>query len=472
MSHPIEVILIGAGQRGHEAYGQYILDHPNQFRLVAVAEPNTQRRAATAAAHNIPAERQYASWDTLLGESRGARAAIIATQDQQHTAPTVAALQAGYDVLLEKPMANRRDACVQLVQAAENTGRLLQIGHVLRYTPTIRRMRALLSAGTLGDIVTIEHHEYVSFWHMAHSYVRGNWRHSAETSPMILAKCCHDFDLLQWLLGRECIRLSSFGSLQQFRRERAPAGVPERCTDGCPVGDTCPYNAVNIYLELEPLLRELASVSAPEFRLLARLALTRPGSAALRVLSLLIPRLRYLTEYHSWPRSVISPEPGQAALRQALETGPYGRCVYHCDNDVVDNQVVALEFEGGISATLTMQGHSHREGRFMRWQGTRATLFVRLNMFSSELEVHDHRTRKVSRYRNWHRPGDGHGGGDTGLMEAFEQAIRGENSQHLTTARDALESHLLAFAAEEARLSGKVVDMRAYRETAWNATRL
>ena len=428
----IDAIVIGAGSRG-QTYAGYALTYPDRLRVVAVAEPLPDRRERLAAAHAIPAARQFASWEDLLARPPMARAAIITTSDHLHTAPALAALEAGYDVLLEKPMAPRLDECVQLVQAAERTGRVLQICHVLRYTPFFRTVREIVQSGRLGQVVTVEQRENVAFWHMAHSFVRGNWRNSQESSPMILAKCCHDLDILHWVLDSRPKTLSSVGSLMHFRAENAPAGAPMRCTDGCPAQETCPFYAPDIYIEQTPLARAMGA--SPWI----------------------------IRDYAGWPRSVVSPDVSREALRRALETGPYGRCVYHCDNDVVDHQVVSMQFESGASVTLTMHGHSHLEGRTLRIDGARATL---LGAFSHEawIEVHDHLTGAVERV-TFDPYAGGHGGGDSGLMADFIAAMEGSKPA-LTSARVSLESHLMAFAAEEARLNATVVDMGEYRQRA------
>ncbi|HYN87969.1 MAG TPA: Gfo/Idh/MocA family oxidoreductase [Ardenticatenaceae bacterium] len=414
----ITAVLAGAGQRGHYSYGPYALDRPDELRFVAVAEPNPVRRARFAAAHAIPPERQFASWEELLARGQIANACFNMTQDQSHHPSTVAALAAGYDVLLEKPMATRLADNVELVQAAERAGRLLQVCHVLRYTPFWSTLHEIIASGRLGEIITVEHRENVVYWHMAHSFVRGHWRNVAASSPMILAKCCHDFDLLCWNMGRPVRRLHSFGTLIHFRPEKAPPGATERCTDPCPAGDICPFDARRIYLD---------------------------------------------RERGQWPISAISEDHSFDGRLHALQTGPYGRCVYKCDNDVVDHQTVNMEFEGGASVVLVMHGHSHEEGRTLRYDGSRATLRGSFT-HRGEIEIHDHLTNR------WERipidPGiGGHGGGDFGVVRAFLRALRGEE-RAMTTAREALESHLLAFAAEESRLNGRVVDMDDFRRRA------
>lgn len=457
MSNPLTAILIGAGQRGADSYGPYALRHPEQLRFVAVAEPITERRQLFAAQHHLSAQSLYESWEPLLALPKFADAALICTQDQQHTAPTLAALAAGYDVLLEKPMATTLEECVQLVHAAEQAGRQLHICHVMRYTPHAQKLREVLQSGVLGEVVNVSHRENVSYWHMAHSYVRGNWSNRERSAPMILAKCCHDLDILTWWLERRCEQLSSTGSLLHFRPQNAPAGAPLRCTDGCPAAESCPYYAPRVYLELAPLWQSLAE-TASGFNRLAVQAYQRYPQLV-QALSPLYPPLRTLSHYRGWPLTVLAADPTPENILEALRHGPYGRCVYHCDNDVVDRQAVLMQFEGGLPVTLTMQGHSHIEYRTTRIEGTRATLLAEFGYGGSWIEVRQHHPNRHIRYNTSAPPEHGHGGGDEALMAAFVRSLSGESSQALTLARQSLESHRMAFAAEQARLEGRVVKM-------------
>ncbi len=461
MNKPIQAILIGAGQRGMHSYAPYALQHPGEIQFVAVAEPDSGRRARFAALHNIPAEYQFESWEPLLAKPQLGQAALICTQDQQHTAPALAALQAGYDVLLEKPMATTLAECQQLVKSAEATGRQLHICHVLRFTQHFAQLRAVIQSGVLGQIVNVSHRENVAWWHMAHSYVRGHWRNTAESSPMILAKCCHDLDILIWLLDDRCESLSSVGGLLHFRPENAPTGAPQRCLDGCPAAQTCPYFAPAIYVDHIPLWRGLASSASGFERWAVQAQLRAPD--LVRTLSKAAPVLRQLSDYRGWPSSVVVEDATPENLLAALRTGPYGRCVYHCDNDVVDHQVVAMQFEGGPSVTLTMHGHSHEEGRYTLIEGSRARLIAEFKMGGSWIEVNEHASDRKTRL-DTHTTASGHGGGDMGLMAGFVRALRTkDDSAALTSGRRSLESHLMAFAAEEARLKQTVVRMESYR---------
>ncbi len=436
MSQPLELVLIGAGQRGAYAYASYALEHPDEVRIVAVAEPDPERRARVANQHDIDDEHCFSSWENLIAKGQLGQGAIVTTQDQMHVEPAVAALEAGYHVLLEKPMAHTLEGCVKLVQTAERTQRTLQICHVLRYSPFWKRLHEVLESGRLGDLITVEHRENVAYWHMAHSFVRGNWRNERLSSPMILAKCCHDLDILVWNLNKPVKRLSSIGSLLHYRAETVGPEIPLRCTDHCPIEKTCAFSAIGIYLEYRhnPTMIE--------------------NAAALGI---------DLNAPHVWPYTVLSEDVSYAGRLQALQTGPYGRCVYRCDNDVVDQQMVSMELEGGASVMLVMHGHSDEEHRSMRYDGTRATLRARFGR-RSEITVHEH-GGKIESIPIDDPNESGHGGGDHGLVADFLRMLRGE-SEALTSARVALESHLLAFAAEEARHNGTVVNMADFRARA------
>ncbi|MEW6716954.1 MAG: Gfo/Idh/MocA family oxidoreductase [Chloroflexota bacterium] len=462
MSEPVRAVLVGAGQRGGDVYGAYALQNSQKIRFIAVAEPISERRDRFAAQHSIPPENRFTTWETLLEKPKLGQAALICTQDQLHTAPTIAALRAGYDVLLEKPMATTEEECRQLVAIAQEHGRQLHVCHVLRYTPHFQKLQQIVQSGVLGDLVTVAHRENVSWWHMAHSYVRGNWASVSQSCPMILAKCCHDFDILLWVLGKQCERLSSEGSRIHFRRENAPPGAPEYCLDGCPVEDSCAYYAPFIYIDLLPLWRGVRDSSKGMVRLATKAQTRSP--ALVKTFSKVIPTLRQISGYDGWPNSVVAVPPTKENLMVALRRGPYGRCVYHCANDVVDHQVVLMRFEGGLSVTLTMQGHSHWECRETRIQGSRAELRAFLGHGGSWIDVHEHRSDLSSHYDTSAPVGDGHGGGDFALMDAFVDSLSGERAVGLTAAHESLESHLMAFAAEQARLEGGVVTMSAFRQ--------
>lgn len=410
--------LIGAGQRGMDCYARYALKFPHEVEFVAVAEARPERRKKFQQQHGLADSACYSDWRDLLAQPEVADAVMVCTQDQMHYEPAMAALQAGYHVLLEKPMSPDPRECLEMGECAKEQGRIFSICHVLRYTNFFTTIKQLLEQGEIGQLISIQHNENVAYWHYAHSYVRGNWRNSQLSSPMILAKSCHDMDILLWLAGADCLNISSLGTLTHFKAANAPAGAPERCLDGCPVADTCLYYA---------------------------------------------PR-HYLIEGERWPASIISDDHSMAARYQALLEGPYGRCVYHCDNNVVDHQVVNLEFANEVTAVFTMCAFTEKCERTIKLMGTRGE--IRGAMEKGEIEVLDFATKASKIITLASGEGvTGHGGGDFGLMRDFVRLVQQDGRQVGRTSADiAVQSHLMAFAAEEARLSKQVISLAAFRQ--------
>ncbi|MCY9695731.1 Gfo/Idh/MocA family protein [Paenibacillus alginolyticus] len=411
----ITIALIGAGQRGVNYMG-YALEHPDELQVVAVAEPNQQRSQKFKLQHGLSDEMCFESWEDLLTGPQLADAVLICTQDNMHYEPTMKALEAGYHVLLEKPMSPDPQECIRMGERSEQYGRVFSICHVLRYTDFFGTIKRLLNEGTIGQLMSIVHNEKVAYWHQAHSFVRGNWRKTAESSPMILAKSCHDMDIILWLAGADCTNVSSFGSLSHFKKENAPEGAPQRCLDGCPVSDQCLYYAPKVYL----------------------------------------------TDDIEWPTSAISDDPSLEARTKALQEGPYGRCVYHCDNDVVDHQVVNLEFANEVTAAFTMSAFTNDCSRTLKLMGTKGE--IRAAMEKNEIEVIDFETGTTKQI-SLENPGGhiGHGGGDFGLIRDFVKLVQqGGQGNGLTSAAQSVQSHLMAFAAERSRVDRRVVNMRDF----------
>lgn len=415
----ITAVLVGAGQRGANAYAKYAIDHPQEIRFVAVAEPNPEKRENFRQKHGIEENMCFSSWEELLNEKRLADTALICTQDRMHFEPTLRALEIGYHVLLEKPMAVAPEHCIEMGEYAKKHQRIFSICHVLRFTSFFSTIKKLLDEGRIGRLISIQHNENTSFWHQAHSYVRGNWRNSDLASPMILAKSCHDMDILLWLAGSDCVKISSFGSLTHFKSECAPPGAPERCLDGCPAGDECMYNAAKLYL----------------------------------------------TENTDWPTSVISVETSMEARIKALEEGPYGRCVYRCDNNVVDHQVVNMEFANEVTAVFTMCAFTNDNNRTIKLMGTKGEIRGAIDKY--EIEVTDFSSqRKDIIYLKEMNSKAGHHGGDEALTRDFVRLVqRNGVTEGLTSANISVQSHLMAFAAEKSRLEGEVVYLQDYIES-------
>lgn len=418
----VDAVLIGAGNRGRFVFGRWALEHPDRLSIVGVAEPHQERRSVLADEHGLAGNQVHEDWRGLLEGPPVARVAIVATGDTLHVEPAVAALERGYHVLLEKPMALTPQDCTRIVEVAEARGRILQIGHVLRYTPFYQRVAAILDSGALGDLVNLDLKEHVACWHMTHSYVRGKFRNLEIAAPIILAKACHDLDLLCWFTGRPAARVASLGNRLHFRSDRAPDGAPERCAGGCPVQEDCPHDAERFYLG--------------------------PDDDVARF----------------WPWSDVSLDPSREARTRALAAGPYGRCVYRCDNDVADHQVTIVEFDSGVTASFTVHGLASEERRTLHITGTRGEL--RGVLQSGEIEVTRHGLLGTER-EQISGSALGHYGGDGGLLDHFVRVAEAERPEQVrASGRTALESHLLGFAAERSRVSRATVEMDAFRREA------
>lgn len=411
---PVRLIVLGAGARGMDAYAPYALIAPDQLQIVAVAEPRDTRREAFAVRYHLPESMAFPDWREALNAGIEADAVLVATQDNEHVEPACVAMEMGYDVLLEKPIAKTEQELHRIYDTSVKTKKRVTVCHVLRYTRFFNTLKKIIDSGEIGQVVNISHSENIGYWHMAHSFVRGNWRREEETSPLILAKSCHDTDILLYLVGKDCKRVASFGSLKHFTPENAPAGSADRCLD-CSVSSTCPYSAMRLYL---------------------------------------IP---FLT---GWPVSVITDDISPEGRMKALREGPYGRCVYHCDNDVVDHQSTVLEFEGGVTATMTVSAFTdYRHGRTIHIMGSHGE--IRAKMSDETIEVTNFRDGTVRTSENPPPGGmsDGHGGGDLGLIAAFVRMERGEEGAVTSTIRNSIQSHLICIAAEESRKNHTVVEV-------------
>jgi predicted dehydrogenase len=411
----VSLIVVGAGGRG-AGYSQFASEYPERLEIVGVAEPRDHYRNEMVQKYNIPEKNVYTCWTELAKRKKFADGVIIATQDKMHTEPAVKFARKGYHVMLEKPMAPTASECEKIVRAAKKSNIIFAVCHVLRYTTYTSAMKKLIDSGAIGDIVSMQHIEEVGWWHQAHSFVRGNWRNEKESSCMLLAKSCHDLDWISYIMGHKCKSVSSFGSLKHFRKEEKPEGAGTRCLQ-CNYEPKCPYSAIKIYIT---------------------------------------DRLEKGATH--WPINVLTPVVTRENVLKALEEGPYGRCVYECDNDVVDNQVVNMLFEGGRTATFTMTAFA-KGGRKTRIFGTRGEIYGD----SSNIEVFDFLTQKTEKIDTAATEGSilgGHGGGDGRLMESFVTALSENDPARILSGPDAtLESHHMVFAAEKSRTRGKVVTL-------------
>lgn len=391
----------------------------DSFNVVAAADIRADRLKSTQKMFGLPENMCFNSAEDMLEQGKIADAMFICTPDRCHLDQAVKALELGYNLLLEKPIAEKKEELLKIKNLAEEKKLNVVVCHVLRYTVFYQKLKEIIESGVIGSLMSIEAVEGVGFWHQAHSFVRGNWANSDETSPMILQKCCHDFDIFLWLTGRHAKRVSSFGHLSFFKKENAPEGSTARCTDNCSVKETCPYNAVSFYMDH-----------------------LKKGDKG-------------------WPVNVLCIDPTEEKLVEALETGPYGRCVFRCDNNVVDHQVVNVEMDGGLTLSFTMCAFTEQLGRTMRIMGTMGEIqgdlenkIIKVLPFKGENKIID-----INKYTS---DFSGHSGGDKRLLEEFANLlITGASPSGLiSSVADSTESHIVALAAEESRVNnGKVVEL-------------
>ena len=412
---PVKALLLGAGSRGRFAYGQYALLNPGMLKIAAVAERDDEKLKAIQKEHGIKEEFLYHSWEDAFKKLPPVEAVIIATQDSMHIQPIFSAIKNKLHILCEKPIAPALDECQAIQKAQEGFDKVFMVAHVLKYTPFFSCLKELLESGRIGRLVGMDLIENVGHIHHSHSFVRGAWRNSAESSPMILAKSCHDMDILSWLSGAQAESLSSYGALNYFCQENAPSGAPAYCLDGCPHGEKCPYHVSKIYLG----------------------------------------------ENIDWPVNVITNDLSVKGRIKALEQGPYGRCVFHCDNDVVDYQTVSIHFSNGVNANFTMSAFTMAIHRGISLFGTEGEISG--DMEDGRITIKDFSrgsTEVISLAQTHGR----HSGGDFRLAGDFAACVRGSGGLARSVAKDSFDSHYMAFAAEASRLQGgRMVKLEDYR---------
>lgn len=406
----IQVAIIGLGARGSKVFADYCFEKADNVKITSICDIDRVKVDYYAKKYNIPKDQCFYDEESFLKEKRG-DILFICTMDKNHYPEAIAGLKLGYDIMLEKPIATTAKECIEICELSRKLKKHVWVAHVLRYTMFYRTIKSLIDDGKIGDIIHVQQAENVAYWHQAHSFVRGNWRNSDETSPMILQKCCHDLDIINWLIGNECQIVSSFGSLKYFTKENMPEGAPPRCTDGCPYADTCLYETVKDYV----------------------------GK-------------RWWKQY-----STIDGGTDEDIMR-FLRESKYGRCVYQCDNNVVDHQVVNMQFEQGITASLTMCAFSKECYRETKVMGTKGEIIaddknnlVKLCIYEGEDIVYD--INKMATDLS------GHGGGDNEFLSMIFKNYNQNDATLVTDVGQSLRSHLMALAAEESRITGQTVSI-------------
>lgn len=409
----VTAIMIGAGDRGLRAYGAYAENQPEDIKFIAVVDIDEEKRKNFAEVHDIADEMIFDSWDPVFAKKKFADAVFICTNERFHVVPAKLAMKKGYHILLEKPISTDPETSLEIGELAEKYDKTFMLGYVLRYTPFFYKLKQLVDSGIIGKLRTIQHTENVGIDHYSHSFVRGIFNKESNAGPMILSKSCHDMDIMNFLADSKCKKMASFGSESYFSRENAPEGTPDRCTEGCPISDNCRFFA---------------------------------------------PRM-YLSEKDGFNVDVISVDTSPEAKMQALRTGPFGRCVYKCDNDVLDQQVISMEYENGINVSFVMNSYSFTCDRRIRIMGTDGE--IRGHFGTNQIEIYNFHSRDVELYQV-NTVVDRHGGGDYYIMNDFIKMVRTGLGSNRTNVADSTMSHIMCFASEKARKEGRAIYLEDY----------
>lgn len=424
---PVTAMIVGAGHRAF-VYSKLAKTDPDKLKIVGVADPNPVRRQKAMEEFGFGEDMCFESADELAEKGKLADAIINGTMDEQHLVTSIPLLNAGYDMLLEKPFAVNEKEMRELVACAKKNNSKVMICHVLRYTPFYYGIKEIVNSGEIGDIINIQTTEHVSYHHLSTSYVRGKWANSKKChTSMLLAKCCHDLDIMMWMMSEtKPKKISSFGGKFQFKPENAPAGAGTICMKDCPLVDTCVYSTKRLYID-------------------------HPDRWA----------------FYVWDALEGIKNPTiEDKINLMKSDSPYARCIYKCDNDVVDHQSVMVEFESGATGTHNMVGGSSEPRRDIHIIGTKGEIFgnfedskftvLKINpspdAHNEECDVEEHDLRVTGDMVGAY---GGHGGGDERLAADFVKFIRGEeHSLACTSIFDSVAGHLSVYLADQSRENG------------------
>ncbi len=412
---PVKVIVIGAGNRGN-IYSNYAFRFPNEMKIVGVAEPNQIRNERFSTIHGISQNKRFSTWEDVFLKPKFADAVIISTPDDLHYEPCIMALEMGYDILLEKPIAPTIDECIHIKELSNKLNRIVAVCHVLRYAPYFVELKSLVEKKAIGELISVNHFEPIEHVHMSSSYVRGNWHNSKVTTPIILAKSCHDMDILRWIINKRCTSISAYGSLKWFTKENAPEGSTNRCTDGCKVEEKCPYSALKIYY-----------------------------------------RNRGYSGVFDLPENVV--DHGKFILNE-LNKSDYGRCVYRMENDQPDHYVTSMLFEDNVTANFSMQAFTSYHGRRTRIMGSMGDIVGDMETFTyTDFRTGESLHKKVDK-RTSEIYGS-HGGGDLLLVKDWLKAVYKKDVSLISSGINvSVDSHIMCFKAEESRLSKRMIQIQ------------
>lgn len=426
-NRPITAIIVGAGHRSF-VYSELAKTNPEMLKIVGVADPNPIRRKKAMDYFGFKEDMCFENAEELAKKGKLADTVINGTMDEQHLETAVPLLDAGYDMLLEKPFAPNEEEMRQIVNCAKKNNSKVMICHVLRYTPFYYAIKERIVNGEIGDIINIQTTEHVSYHHLSTSYIRGKWANSDKChTSMLLAKCCHDLDIIMWMMSEtKPKQISSFGGKFQFKPENAPKEAGTICMKDCPLVDTCVYSTKRLYID-------------------------HPDRWAFYVWDALEGKKNVTIE-------------DKIALMKS--DSPYARCIYKCDNNVVDHQSVLINFESGATGTHNMVGGSAEPRREIHIIGTKGEIFgnfeeSKFTVLKIDPSPDAHNEECDVEEVDLRVTGDmvgaygGHGGGDERLAADFVKFIRGEKpSLACTSIFDSVAGHLSVYLADKSRENG------------------
>jgi len=411
----ITAVIVGAGNRG-SVYARYASEYPQKLKINAMVEKNVGKLEYASQNYDIDKNYCFSEYTQVLEMGKVADAAIITTLDNTHKEIAIEFIKRGYDILLEKPLAVSLEDSLEILKNAKKYNVRLMTCYVLRYSTFFGKLKELINKGIVGPVLAVDQRENIGYFHMAHSYVRGNWHSTKDSSPIILAKSCHDLDILHWMLEKKCTRVFSMGELKYFRKENMPCGAAPRCLD-CLVEEPCPYSAKKIYLQ---------------------------------------------TDNTGWPVSTITNDFSYSARMEVLRNTDYGKCVYQCENDVLDYQTVDMEFEEGISVSFTLTAFTNDKTRIIHIYGGMGEITgdfekgeITVHRFGEQAQM----IKVVPPYQT------AHAGSDFQMMDRFVQVMTDRTGNFIELdLNSTMESHYMAFAAEKSRNEKLPVDMIKFKK--------
>lgn len=421
----IKIAIIGCGARGKETYGRYAMKKDSGLSIVAVCDNDPIKLESAKEEFDLSCDVCFEDYNDLFSLGKIADCVIIANYDQEHFDATIKAINLGYDILLEKPISNNLEECIKIRNLANEKNVKVIVCHVMRYTSYYMYLKKLLKDGVIGDLVAIEQTEDVGYWHMAHAFVRGNFRNSDTTSPMILQKCCHDFDLIMYLTEERPVSLTSFGGLRFFNNKNCPKNATDYCID---CKEECVFNAVNFYVDLYK------------------------------------DKIKNNLDPNVWPLSQVAEDPTEEKIIANLRSSNWGKCVFKSDNNVVDHQFTTMRLEKGTIATLTMIGFSNDGGRQTHCYGTKGEIYLDEQRKTIEISIFGQK-KTTTHFAELSNDFSGHGGGDNEMMREFVECMHSSTKKMTSSIDLSVDSHILAFASEYSRLNNSVcVDVKKFEK--------